>query len=119
MEEAAVAKQPWAGSTRKARLPADWPARRLAALKRDNYECQWRVLTPEGGKVLCGEPATDADHRIPGDDHSLENLQSLCGVHHGRKSGGEGGRAAAQRRAEVRQRFRRAPEVHPAYLANR
>ena len=54
----------WVGSTRKARLPKDWPTRRLIVLKRDKGICH-----------LCGEPGADTvDHIIQGDNHNLNNL---------------------------------------------
>jgi len=49
--------------------------------------------------------ATDADHIIPGDDHSLSNLQGLCRQHHLIKTGREV--QAAQ--AKIR-KLRRLPE---------
>ena len=109
----------WENSNRKARLPPNWDQLREAVLRRDNYKCKWWLLTDEGGKTFCGAPANQADHKIAGDDHSMGNLQALCEPHHARKSSREGGQAAGKRRAEIRKRFRREPEVHPGYLAGR
>lgn len=83
----------WAGSSRRSRLPADWPAIRRRILKRDNYSCTW---PSRSGR--CGQPATDVDHIVNGDDHRDENLRSLCSSHHQAKSSAEGGRAAQAKR---------------------
>ena len=57
-------QRPWAGSTRKQRLPPDWATRRLIVLKRDNGVCH-----------LCGGDGADTvDHVTQGDNHSLTNL---------------------------------------------
>src|SRR4051794_27619002 len=86
------------GSTRKDRLPPNWPALRRAVLRRDGHACQWR--TTQG--TTCGARATDVDHIIRGDDHRITNLQSLCGYHHGKKTGSEGGSASALKREAQR-----------------
>lgn len=94
----------WAGSTRKSRLPADWPNRRRRILKRDGGRCT--AIRIDTGQ-RCGELATDVDHIVPdfeggGDEDS--NLASLCEWHHDRKSSAEGGRAAAARRKAAKKR---------------
>lgn len=88
----------WAGSTRRARLPRDWPAIRQRILKRDQRRCTWPG---------CGQPATDVDHIVAGDDHTDANLTSLCDPHHRAKSGREG--AAARTYVSPR----RPAEQHP------
>ena len=98
----------WETSNRKERLPADWQTRRVRVLRRDSYRCQAR----DSIGVLCGAPANQVDHIVPGDDHSYENLQSLCRWHHDRKSSAEG--HAAQRRPRARRS--RDPEPHPGDL---
>jgi 5-methylcytosine-specific restriction endonuclease McrA len=70
---------PFARSNRRAWLPANWPALRRQVLARDDYTCQ-----------RCGDHAFEVDHVQAGDDHSLDNLQSLCEPCHARKSGREG-----------------------------
>lgn len=97
----------WIGSTRRARLPRDWSARRARVLRRDGYRC-----TAADYGERCPEPATDVDHIEPGDDHSEANLASLCGWHHARKSAREGAAAAHANRA---QRVR-PPEPHPGAI---
>ena len=82
----------WSGSSRRKRLPADWPKRRAQVLKRDNGICH-----------VCRGPGADAvDHIIPADDHSLHNLaaihQDVWPYCHRTKSSSEGGRAAKAQR---------------------
>lgn len=99
----------WQGSTRRDRLPADWPQKRARALKLNPKRvCHWCGL--EGGTTL--------DHKIRGDDHSQENLDWIhdrqdvtagrsrrnC---HGEKTGAEG--------AAARVRLHRPAEQHPAF----
>ncbi len=96
----------WHGSTRRARLPKDWPRIRRRILRRDGHVCQTRF---SDGR-LCGREATDVDHIVAGDDHSDGNLRALCSWCHARKSASEGGRAAALTRV----RTERPKQTHPA-----
>lgn len=96
---------PWEGSDRKGRLPDDWTQRRRAVLRRCGGRCE--AYLPKTGK-RCPRPATDVDHVVPGDDHSLRNLRGLCAHHHGKKSSQEG--AAARRPKGAK---KRPPELHP------
>ena len=102
----------WAGSDRRDRLPADWPTRRKRIGRRDGWKCQW----PKKSGQLCLQPANQIDHREPGVDHSDENLWALCEWHHGKKSGGEGGRASYSRRKAVKNRLRRPTVADPRQL---
>lgn len=95
----------WAGSTRRNRLPADWPTLRALILERDRHRCRWT----ENG-TPCGQTATDVDHIEPGDDHRPENLQALCRDHHALKSSREGNTARWQVRRQ------RPPERHPGLI---
>lgn len=95
----------WDDSDRRDRLPPDWPHLRAARLKIDGHRCTWRL--PSGKR--CPRTATDVDHRIPGDDHGMRNLQSLCPHHHGLKSAREG----AQGRRKRRTATKRPTERHP------
>ncbi len=101
----------WSGSDRRSRLPKDWPKIRLRVLRRDGGQCT--ALTEAGER--CVSTATDVDHIRPGDDHSMENLRSLCSWHHRQKSSREGAAAAHARRRAIEQRFRR-DEAHPGLL---
>ena len=110
----------WAGSTRRARLPANWPAIRTAVHDRAGGRCEWpRVLTalPDlaAWAARRGEdadppahPGGQADHVHRGDDHRPENLAWLCATHHQAKSSWEGG-TAGERQARPR-------EKHPGLL---
>ena len=99
----------WDGSDRKSRLPDDWAARRLERLKKDGFRCTWKL--PKTGE-RCPRKATDVDHRKPGDDHSMKNLQSLCATHHGKKSSFEGRQARQKRWGKIA----RPAERHPGLL---
>lgn len=73
------------------------------------YGAGWREarnaqLEREPNCAVCGNPATQADHRLPAADGGTsdpDNLQSLCTVCHARKT-------AAQRRARTGTPFCRA-----------
>ncbi|KWT62851.1 endonuclease [Streptomyces albus subsp. albus] len=88
----------FAGSNRKARLPANWRQLRAQVLARDPV-C-----------VLCRtRPSTVADHIVPMTDrHELEHLQGVCDPCHRQKTARE---AAAARAAKPGRR--RPPEAHP------
>ena len=99
----------WNDSDRRDRLPSNWESEIVPAVKkRDGGQCTWRL--PSGAR--CPRSGTDVDHRRPGDDHSMFNLQLLCPVHHGKKSAREG---AAAKRAKKALRYRPA-EKHPGDL---
>lgn len=102
-------RQSTASSWRTAPLPANWKALRERVLFRDGRRCQGEG---DGIGRVCGAEATDVDHVVPasqGGTDDLDNLQSLCRWHHRRKTGHEGGTAAA---AANPSRVRR-PERHP------
>ncbi len=78
-------------------LPPDWPRVRRRILRRDDYRC-----------YLCGNPATDVDHKVPAclggtDDDS--NLAAICRVCHRRKTAQE---------ANLRHPLHRATKQRPA-----
>lgn len=93
-------------SSRRERLPSDWQRIRRYVLRRDSYKC-----------TICSAKATDVDHIIAGDDHSLHNLQALCTQCHRKKSSSEGGKAGAlsPKRAERKNKLRH-DEVHPFFM---
>lgn len=69
----------WEGSTRRKRLPPGWDKTRLRILERDPI-CS-----------ICHDNlSTVCDHKMPGDDHSEENLQGICSDCDRRKSSREG-----------------------------
>lgn len=73
-------RRPWANSDRASRLPADWPRRRAAVLRRDAHTCRL------GYPKICTLLATEVDHRTRGDDHALSNLQAVCAPCHQHKT---------------------------------
>jgi len=77
----------WEGSTRKARLPGNWQVIRRRVLRRDANSC-----------YVCGDTATEVDHIVAGDDHSMANLAAICSRCHRRKSSREGNQAKRHRR---------------------
>ena len=81
----------WADSDRKSRLPADWPLLRQVVLERCGGRCE---VVKKNGK-RCWDKATDVDHIVAGDDHSIPNLRGICTWHHKRKSSREGNAAKA------------------------
>jgi 5-methylcytosine-specific restriction endonuclease McrA len=94
----------WSSSDRRSRLPADWPRRRAAILRRDGWLCQI-------AGDHCTRFATEVDHIQPSDDHRLDNLQAVCGRCHAEKTAGEAKAAQAVTRA----RGRRPAEPHPGW----
>lgn len=98
---------PWTTSTRRSRLPSSWPRLRLIVLARDNYACQAK----DSRGIKCLLPAREVDHKVPGDNHDLSNLQALCPWHHGRKSASEGVAARPPRPTRARP-----SSTNPAFL---
>jgi 5-methylcytosine-specific restriction enzyme A len=92
-------------SKRGKSLPPNWRATRERILARDHGRCRSHD-TNDGS--ICGAPATDVHHANGPDDHRDESLLSLCGYHHNRETGRQGGRARAAIGNE-----RRKPERHP------
>ena len=95
----------WTGR-RRLELPPNWRNLREQVLQRDDYQCV--AITRDGAR--CPEPADEVDHIRRGVDHSLENLQALCGWHHRRKTQAEAREAAAN---VPRITTRRPDEPHP------
>ena len=93
----------WASSDRRSRLPSNWAELRVIVLRLCGRRCEW---VEDGWR--CAARATEVDHKRPGDDHSLDNLQGLCHVHHTAKTQREA--AEARRRRRYRPR-----ETHPAF----
>lgn len=96
---------PWGGSNRKKRLPPGWGRLRQGVLSRDGFRCQLRL---DG----CVGIATEVDHTVAGDDHSLANLRAVCSRCHSKKSSAEGLEA---RRRKAARRFRPV-ERHPGVV---
>jgi 5-methylcytosine-specific restriction protein A len=96
----------WAG-TRKAELPPDWQQRRQVVLARDGGRC----VGLDGN--YCGWHATDVDHIDDRDDHSIENLRSLCGHHHRKRTAQQ----ALEARRRKAARLQRPSTPHPGRKA--
>lgn len=95
---------PWNTSDRLERLPSWWSTFTKDYLKH-NKTCK---IQYDG----CQVEATEVDHIVPGDDHSIENLQPACERCHAKKSAKEGNDAKARMR-----RLRKRPEArHPGDL---
>lgn len=93
----------WQGSTRRARLPKEWPTIRARILDRDGHAC---THVEDGHR--CNALATEVDHVTAGDNHRDDNLAALCTFHHRRKSAREGNRARPKAPTLARPR-----ESHP------
>lgn len=85
----------WDNSTRHDDLPSDWHKITKRIKRRDGYRC-----------VQCGSTDhLEVDHIERGDNHSEQNLQTLCRLCHQRKTISESIASRARRR--------RPPEAHP------
>lgn len=93
----------WEGSTRRQRLPPNWPDLVAFTRTRANGRCQAIMRD----NTRCVEPGTDCDHIKPGDNHAPHNLQWLCDWHHARKTAHEANQAKRFRTSK------RPPEKHP------
>jgi len=94
----------WSSSTRRSRLPKDWPTRRLKAKARAKGSCQAEPHDPR-----CDGIGNECDHIINNDDHSLTNLQWLSTPCHIAKTKREAAEAKASRRLS----FKLPREQHP------
>lgn len=97
----------WATSTRAKRLPKNWPQLKASVKKRAKGRCEASTHEPD-----CTGVGAECDHRVPGDDHSLSNLQWLSRECHKAKTARENAEAN-RRRAGMR---RRPEERHPGRL---
>lgn len=64
----------WKGTTRRSRLPSDWPTRREAARQRAGDRCEASTRLGTTHHPECTGLGAECDHITPGDDHSPENL---------------------------------------------
>ena len=105
MHSTSVSK-PWAGSTRRSRLPSNWSTLRDTVISQARGICQ--ATMRDGSR--CTDRGTDVDHIERGDNHDLSNLQLLCKWHHGKKT------AYEANQARPRLTEKRPPESHPGLL---
>ena len=82
----------WDTSTRRARLPADWPTRVREAKRLAGGVCQARTH-----ELSCRGQGAECDHITPGDDHRQANLQWLSTPCHLAKTLTEAAQARARR----------------------
>ena len=97
----------WNTSNRRLRLPDDWAARRAAVKARAHGRCEAK-LHAKG----CNGIGTDCDHIVPGDNHSLDNLQWLSYACHKAKTA----RESAERNREYKKLRRHPSERHPGLI---
>lgn len=95
----------WAGSNRRAELPADWAVRVAFVKDRDGGRCRW--ILPSGAR--CPRPGTDVDHRYGPDRHKVDDLWLLCHHHHDKKTTKEAWAGKRKKRPSTA----RPPEAHP------
>lgn len=93
---------------RRNRLPGNWKEIRHQVFRRDGGYC----CIPLSNGARCTNAATQVDHILAGDDHSLSNLQSICDQHHAAKSSSEGAVAYNAKKKANDKKFRR-EEKHP------
>jgi 5-methylcytosine-specific restriction protein A len=93
----------WAGSTRRQRLPSDWPARVRATEARVGGQCEATTHAPG-----CDGAGAQCDHIVRGDDHELANLQWLSDSCHAAKT-----QLEAQAARGVGPTRQRPPRRHP------
>lgn len=82
----------WESSTRRSRLPADWPKRRAQVKARAGGRCEGIDIDGTGKRIHvaeCNGIGTDCDHDKRGDDHSLGNLRWLSLECHKAKTAAE------------------------------
>lgn len=101
---------PWASSSRRADLPANWEAIRRQVLARDGGRC---VKSMRDGTRCPTREGLEVDHIGDPQDHDEANLQTLCRWHHRQKTQAESG---AARRRRPRERRARPAESHPGLL---
>lgn len=102
----------WESSTRSKRLPSDWTKRRKVVLRRDGYQCT--VMVSENER--CPTYADEVDHVVRGDNHSYDNLASICKYHHGLKTQVEAKEAAKVAREEFKAQHGRPTVPHPGLV---
>lgn len=105
----------WSTSTRRSRLPADWPHTRAQVRQRAGGKCEGRDVL-EVGKIghapNCDGRGNEADHITPGDDHRMTNLQWLSPACHIAKTKRENADARAAMNA-ARKRTEKHPGARP------
>lgn len=105
---------PWrSSSARLSPLPPFWRTLRVKVFERDGHRC---TATDAVTGERCIAPAEECDHIGRHDDHSMENLRSLCRWHHSQHTAAQAVAAREARLAAANAKFRRT-EQHPGMLA--
>lgn len=94
----------WNSQKRKLELPSNWKTLIRLVLRRDGFRCK---INYQG----CLKRASEVDHKIPGNNHELDNLQAACKKCHAKKSSQEGAKA----RKDKADRGRVPKEAHPGF----
>jgi len=94
----------WSNSTRRERLPSNWPQ----LVREVKHRAQGRCEATHHVDA-CNGKGQEVDHRTQGDDHALPNLQLLSRQCHAAKTRAEN---AARNRLHATLR-RRPTEPHP------
>jgi 5-methylcytosine-specific restriction protein A len=97
----------WNSSDRRFRLPDDWESRRAMVKARAHGRCEARIHAKD-----CDGIGTDCDHIIPGDNHSLVNLQWLSYACHKAKTA----RESAERNRRYKRLRKHPNERHPGLI---
>lgn len=102
----------WETSTRRARLPKDWPKRVAATKARAKGRCEGVTLAGESPwhAADCDGFGRECDHHERGDDHALSNLRWLSTPCHKAKTEAEN--------VADRARLRRRSEAHPGQIGH-
>lgn len=107
----------WVGSDRQYTLPPDWDQIVARIKRRDGNRCQW--IREDTQRRCLRRADGGVDHITPhsqGGTDDDSNLMALCGYHHRRKTGIEGGTASGAARRAKRDA---AKPLHPGLLAER
>lgn len=101
----------WAGSSRRAELPANWNALRERVFARDGHYCTFSL--PSGKR--CPRRANQVDHidNSPSGrlNHDQANLRSLCRTHHQQVTLAQAKAGRAKKKQGRPRREQRAPGV--------
>ena len=97
----------WNSSDRRFRLPDDWEQRRAMVKARAHGRCEARIHAKD-----CDGIGTDCDHIVPGDNHSLDNLQWLSYACHKAKTA----RESAERNRRYKKLRSHPNERHPGLI---
>jgi hypothetical protein len=77
------------------------------------------VIIKANGKRCWDREFLECDHIEDREDHSLENLRTICKWHHSKRSSSQGGTASAAVQQQKRASIKRPPEVHPGLIQKR